>query len=81
MEKKNIFFALGLVVVIGGSYFGYEYATYVDTDNAQVDARTVMLASKVTGFIKTINVKEGQEVKAGDVLLQIDERDYQNTLK
>lgn len=81
MDKKNLFFAVGLVVAIAGGYFGYEYMTYVDTDNAQIDARTVMLASKVSGFIKTINVKEGQEVKSGDLLLEIDDRDYQNTLK
>lgn len=81
MDKKNLFFAVGLVVAIAGGYFGYEYLTYVDTDNAQIDARTVMLASKVSGFIKTINVKEGQEVKSGDLLLEIDDRDYQNTLK
>jgi membrane fusion protein (multidrug efflux system) len=54
--------------------------TYVDTDNAQIDASTVLLSAKVSGFVKTINVKEGDLVKEGTVLLEIDNRDYVNTL-
>jgi membrane fusion protein (multidrug efflux system) len=81
MDKKKILSVIGIFVLVISTYFGYEIITFVDTDNAQVEARSVMLASKVTGFIKTINVKEGQEVKSGDVLLEIDDRDYKNTLK
>lgn len=80
MNKKTI---LSVVITIGlilAGYFTYEHLTYVDTDNAQIDAGTVLLSSKVNGFIKTINVKEGERVTAGTILLEIDDRDYQNTL-
>jgi membrane fusion protein (multidrug efflux system) len=39
-----------------------------------------MLAAKVGGYIQTVNVVEGQQVKKGDLLLVIDPRDYDNTL-
>ena len=80
MNKKTIIGIIIAVVVGISAYFTYEMLTYVDTDNAQIDAGTVMLASKVTGFIKVINVKEGQEVKKGEILCEIDDRDYVNTL-
>ena len=47
------------------------------TDDAQVDADVVQLAPHVAGQVTAVPVGENQEVKKGDLLLQIDERDYQ----
>lgn len=80
MNKKTLLSIVITLVVLGSGYFIYEHLTYVETDNAQIDASTVLLSSKVTGFVKTINVKEGDQVAIGTTLLEIDERDYQNTL-
>jgi len=80
MNKKTILSIATFVVLIGAGYFIYEHMTYVETDNAQIDASTVLLSSKVTGFVKNINVKEGDQVARDTILLEIDERDYQNTL-
>ncbi len=38
----------------------------------EVEVKTVDIASKVTGRIEKINVKEGESVKCGDVLLLVD---------
>lgn len=70
----------GFIAVVFVGYFTYQHFTYVSTDNAQVEAHSVILAAKVGGFIKSVNVKEGDQVKAGDVLVEIDPRDYQNAL-
>ncbi len=79
MEKKQkILFGVGSIAIVLVSYFIYEHFTYVTTDNAQVEAHAVMLAPKVGGFIKQVNVVEGQQVKKGDLLVKIDDRDYQN---
>ncbi len=80
MNKKTLLSIVITLVVLGSGYFIYEHLTYVETDNAQIDASTVLLSSKVTGFVKIINVKEGDQVSLGTTLLEIDERDYQNTL-
>ncbi len=42
--------------------------------------RDVMLKPEVSGRVVSINVEEGQFVKAGQVLLKIDSSDYENTL-
>jgi membrane fusion protein (multidrug efflux system) len=80
-KKKKIIISAAAVLVLIVGYALYEHFTYVTTDNAQVEAHTVMLASKVSGFVKEVHAQEGQKVKAGDVLVEIDDRDYQNALR
>ena len=40
----------------------------------------MLLAPKVPGYIVKVNVSDGAKVKQGDVLVQIDQRDFQNSL-
>jgi membrane fusion protein (multidrug efflux system) len=77
-KKKKIIFAVAGLAILIGLYFVYEHLMYVETDNAQVEAPTVTLAAKVSGYIQSVNVTEGQKVKKGDLLVQIDNRDYQS---
>jgi len=79
-DKKKLISIIVVVAMILIGYFIYESMIYSETDNAQVEATTVMLTVKVPGYVKKVNVREGQIVKAGDVLVEIDERDYRNTL-
>ncbi len=80
-NKQKILTAIGAISFLIIAYFVFEHIMYVTTDNAQVEAHSVMLAPKVPGFVVTVNIEEGQKVKKGDVLIAIDERDYQNTFK
>ena len=47
------------------------------TDDAQVEGHVVNVAPRVSGQVKKVLVKDNQVVKAGDVLVEIDDRDYQ----
>lgn len=78
-KKQKILSGVGVLAVAGVFYFLYEHFTFVTTDNAQIEAHSVMLAPKVGGFIKEVHVTEGLHVKKGDILIEIDDRDYQNT--
>lgn len=77
-KKKKIISIVAGVTLIGVLYFAYEHFMFVTTDNAQIEAPTVILASKVSGYIQKVTVREGDKVKKGDVLVQIDNRDYQS---
>src|SRR6516162_970800 len=50
------------------------------TDDAQIDADVVPLAPHVGGLVAAVPVSENQSVKRGDVVVQIDDRDYQARL-
>jgi membrane fusion protein (multidrug efflux system) len=80
-KKKKILSIVAAVAVLAASYFLYQHFTVVETDNAQIEAHAVMIAAKVSGYVTLVRVDEGQKVKKGEVLAEIDERDYQNTLK
>ncbi len=77
-KKKKIISAIAGVAILVAVYFIYEELMYVSTDNAQIEAPTVILAAKIPGYIREVKVAEGQRVKKGDILVQIDNRDYQS---
>jgi membrane fusion protein (multidrug efflux system) len=71
------------VALAAAGYFGHAWwfnANFVETDNAQVDGHIIPVASKLGGFIAAIPVRDNQAVKAGDVLVQMDDRDYHSRL-
>ena len=79
--KKIILSIVSVIVLIIISYFVYQNIVYVSTDNAQIEGHAVLLALKESGFIVKVNVEQGQKVKKDEVLIEIDDRDYQNALK
>ncbi len=50
------------------------------TDDAQIDAHIHPVAARVGGTVLEVYFQENQQVKAGDVLVKIDPRDYQVAL-
>ncbi|TEB12951.1 HlyD family secretion protein [Pelotomaculum propionicicum] len=69
---KKILLIVAVVVLIGGaaggSYFIYESINYFSTENAQITSDIITLTPEVTGKLKNWDVKEGDLVKAGQVL-------------
>jgi len=49
----------------------------IGTDDAYVEGRIHIIASKIPGTVKTVNAKDNQIVKAGDLLVEIDPADYE----
>jgi membrane fusion protein (multidrug efflux system) len=79
--RIRIVAGVGLLVVAAaaaGAYF--HFGSRVSTDDAQVDAHIAPIGAKVGGNVSEILVDDNQVVKAGQVLLQIDPRDYQARL-
>ncbi len=79
-SKKKLGLVVLMVVVIIGAvslffYLGYK-ATHITTDDAYVDGSIHSIASKVTGTVTNIYIKDNQAVKKGDLLLEIDQADY-----
>ena len=49
---------------------------WVSTDDAQVDAHITAVASQVSGYVVALPTNDNADAKEGDVLLQIDPREY-----
>lgn len=63
---------LPIVTVIAGFTFYLNGGRYVGTDDAYVGAQKVLVTPDISGKIQKVVVKEGQLVKQGDVLFEID---------
>ncbi|ENL7380344.1 biotin/lipoyl-binding protein [Shigella flexneri] len=46
------------------------------TDDAYIGGNITTVASKVSGYISAIEVRDNQSVKKGDIILRLDDRDY-----
>ncbi len=66
-----------LILLVAGFFFWRYLNTYESTDDAQVDGHLMPLSARISGYILKVNVNDNQYVKAGDVLIEIDPRDYQ----
>ena len=53
---------------------------YASTDNAYVHAAKLMVSTDVSGIVSSVDVREGQTVKAGEILFRIDPRQYEIAL-
>jgi membrane fusion protein, multidrug efflux system len=67
-----------LITVVAGLFFYYHNRE--STDDAQVDGHITPIASKVYGRVAQVLVDDNQPVKAGQVLVKIDPRDYEATV-
>jgi membrane fusion protein (multidrug efflux system) len=61
-----------LIVVVGGWFWYADYSKYIKTDDAYVDSDKVSVSSKVGGRIAKQFVEEGDTVKAGMLLVELD---------
>jgi membrane fusion protein (multidrug efflux system) len=79
--KTRRMLMLGGVVVLAaivGLFFYYHNRE--TTDDAQVDGHITPIASKVYGRVAEVLVLDNQAVKAGQVLVKLDPRDFQAAL-
>jgi membrane fusion protein (multidrug efflux system) len=80
LEKPNIrrLLMLGggvLIAALAGLFFYYHNRE--STDDAQVDGHITPVAAKIYGRVAQVLVEDNQQVKAGQILVKLDPRDYQ----
>jgi membrane fusion protein (multidrug efflux system) len=75
VQRLAVLGGLVLIAVIVGLFLYYH--NRVSTDDAQIDGHITPIASKIYGKVANVLVDDNQAVKAGQVLVKIDPRDYQ----
>ncbi len=69
----------GVVIVIALVVLGlwWHSTYYEDTDDATVDGHLIQVSARVAGQVLSVPVEENQYVHKGDVIAQLDPRDYE----
>src|ERR1044071_4436056 len=82
--KRGRFMLLIVLFLAIGLIFGVRYYVHASaheaTDDAFIEGHVVQISPKVTGHIAKVYVTDNQHVKKGDLLAEIDPRDYQARL-
>ncbi|HKJ40474.1 MAG TPA: HlyD family secretion protein [Sunxiuqinia sp.] len=68
-------FIIVALILGAGIYWYREYTRYVKTDDAYVDTDNIAVSSKMLGRILTVYVEEGDKVKQGELLAELDSSD------
>jgi membrane fusion protein, multidrug efflux system len=73
-----------LILLSGLGYYGHYYWTtgryLVSTDDATVDADSVVISPKISGYLAEAAVEDNQTVHAGQILARIDDRDFRTAV-
>ncbi len=75
LPRWSKFALLGFAVLVLVAW--YIWSGRVTTDDAQVDAHITAVASQVSGYVVKLMINDNVPVKEGDLLVQIDPREYQ----
>ncbi|CBL43871.1 Secretion protein HlyD [gamma proteobacterium HdN1] len=82
--RKFLVPSIALIVAVSAASMGilwFEQHRFVEsTDNAYVKADTIAIRPEVAGRIKAVPVHENQQVRKGDVLVQLDTSDFEAQL-
>lgn len=69
-----------IVIVAAGAYVWHYYSVRESTDDAQIDGHIGPVSARVPGTAIQVNVEDNQVVQAGDILVQLDPKDYEVAL-
>lgn len=79
-KRRYIFLGIVVLLALAAASYATYYALvgrfYVSTDDAYVRANNTMLGARVSGHIAAILPGDNTIVRAGDVVLKIDDGDY-----
>lgn len=82
-KKKRVIVpsVTAIIFLICGIFYSIYSVYYKTTDDAFVEGHIITVAPRVAGPVLNLNIEDNQEVKKGDLLLEIDPNDYEAKLK
>ena len=80
LKRVVLMLIVPLLLLGGGLYYWLSSGSTVSTDNAAVKQDIVNISAQVSGPVAQVFVKEGDRVKAGDLLFRIDPAPFQVAL-
>lgn len=68
---------IALLLIVGAVFLWLYFSSYESTDDGQVDVHLYPVSPRISGYVVKVNVDDNQFVHQGDVLVEIDPRDYE----
>jgi membrane fusion protein, multidrug efflux system len=82
--RRPLVLLVGAVLLLAGLIFGVRYylhaRSHESTDDAFIDAYVTQIGPKVASNVLRLHITDNQHVNAGDLLLELDPRDFESRL-
>ena len=75
-----VFIVVAIALVVGGTFWWIGKQNWEKTDNAFIEADTVLVAPRISGQVIEVLVKDNQHVEVGQVLARLDDADARSAL-
>lgn len=75
--KKPAIIVTGVIAAIAVVFYAYDAFTHEETDDAYVTGHLHYVAPRINGVVTKVLVEDNQQVKEGDVLVELDQMEYQ----
>ena len=75
-RRGGLILVILAVVVLAGLGLWWRSTFSEDTDDAQISGHLIPISSRIAGQVVKVDVEENQVVKAGDVIAELDPRDF-----
>src|SRR6478736_4182409 len=72
-RRRLVFMTLLAAAVLGTAGYVFAHRGLESTDNAQIDAEVVLVPARVAGTVAEVLFVENQPVKAGALLVRLDD--------
>ncbi len=83
-RKRAVVAGLALAVALGAGWYGYDWWTegrfLASTDDAYVGGNVTAISPHIAGFVSQILVTDNERVRAGQLLIRLDDRDARAAL-
>lgn len=66
-----------LIIIALGARMWVRSKTHITTDNAFIESNIYTVSSRIPGTVKNVYVNDNQPVKKGELLLELDPRDFE----
>ncbi|HEX3585733.1 MAG TPA: HlyD family secretion protein [Candidatus Angelobacter sp.] len=76
-QAKWIIAVLVIVLLIAGAFIWHYYSVRESTDDAQIDGHINPISPRVTGTVLRVLHDDNEVVQAGDLLVELDPKDYE----
>jgi membrane fusion protein (multidrug efflux system) len=75
---RNSLILLLLILLTAAGFAGWRYVeSYQSTDDAEIDGHIHEISSRIQGSVARVSVEDNQHVKKGQLLVELDPRDFQ----
>jgi membrane fusion protein, multidrug efflux system len=79
-RRLVILFGLGVLLLAGGAFWYLKNFGYETTDDAAIEGHVIQVSPKLSAHVKAVYFDDNYQVKKGDLLIELDPRDYEVSL-